>query len=158
MSVQANIIAINQEIDLANGGSLRNYVTLRLPSGLELRALVDDDGVANIMQSFVTDGGAMAPAERIPAPPPMERVGGASAPTLQYDDASGADIFGGDLTQPEQEPAPAPPVQQAQPQQQPRRAPRVEKDDMGYPIVPRVPATVVIAPNPNADEDGVGQI
>jgi hypothetical protein len=144
----ATIVSLIQEIQLSNG-EMRNLMLLRLANGTELRALIDDHAAEEIVRLSV-DGRK----DTIPSPPPS----GMESPEDSV-------IFGGGDSIPE---APSPALPQtpavASPSVPPprpsRRPDRVERDEMGYPVV-RIQGAVdplEFTGSRDRDEDGVGQI
>lgn len=155
--IPATIVSLSQDMDLESG-SMANFMVLGLPNGKKVRALISDESAQDIVQLSVEQNGRTIPAPpfhpEVPAPPPSS-------------DAPPADdtiFFGGNGAPLIEEPQPLPP---SQPERRTaatipagRRPQRVDKDEMGYPVV-RMEGAVdpqEVTSARDRDEDGVGQI
>lgn len=96
--MNVTVMGVNQEVSF-DDGTLTNYVTLRLPDGSHVKALVTDDGAAALIRARHQQGGFAVPpappaAAARPAPPlPNTTARVQAAPTSE--DHDGAVVFGG---------------------------------------------------------------
>lgn len=156
MSFLVEIITMTQEMNLEDG-SMAHFLVLKLPSGVLVKALVSDESAQAVVYAKVNGTPPPEKEETLifPSTIPMEKTNGSNGhPQPEFSD-DGAMIFGGEA--PTKQP-PLPPQPAPTPQRQ--RVSRVEKDDLGYPII-RVqggqdPGEVV--GGHDLDEDGVGQV
>lgn len=148
------ILSLSQDMDLASG-SMANFMMVRLPNGKVVRALIGDEAAQDIVSLSVVNGAT------IPAPPPQEE---AEDPDFTSQVLS-THVFGGDGAADDGAPAPEPESPPPAPLPAPAaraviRPRRVDKDEMGYPVVH---ADGAVDPRDatggrDRDEDGVGQI
>jgi hypothetical protein len=147
VALSATIVSLSQDMDLESG-ALANFLVLRLPSGRMLRALITDDGASEVVR-LVTEAGGVP--STFPAPAPAARVtppsDAAGESFVRSADEDAFEFGAGGSPAPPAAPSPAPPA----PAPRPRH---VAKDEMGYPIVPRPPASAA----PLVDEDGVSPL
>lgn len=178
--MQAILQGLYQSYEFESG-AVSNTLVLRLPSGEEVRALVDDGAALAITRAYVASLDAPATrdergawpsvAENEPddarfeaslgAPMPEE---GQFTPAMMEDDAR---VFGGQISPrcgADVEPVPSAPSEEAaasQPRPTRPRAPIVQKDEYGYPVFRgrgyAEPRTLV-GGHGDGEEDGVGSI
>lgn len=77
--IYAEVVAIDQRYAFGQGAALQNYLVLRLPNGLEVRAEVDDGTVKELMRMDI-GGSAPESPKVVPPPPPRAPVRTASEP------------------------------------------------------------------------------
>ncbi len=96
------LVSFNQEMDFV-GGNITNYITMRLPNGALVKALVTDDGARTLVQARTTAGPMPPVHERARIQPPAPQA--PPPPSEGYDDdvPEGASIFGGDDEEEEEE-------------------------------------------------------
>lgn len=181
---QVGVFSINQEVSFEDG-SITNFVTLILPSGLPIKAVVTDEGAAALINARLHPGAAPAAS---PAPPAPH----AASPPVTSEEHGGAVVFGGSGEDEGEAPtfwpgpsAPASPIappapvdadlssddpskqaaafRRQQVTEKNRRgeveAREVPKDNYGYPIVRGAgqDPNDVMGGSSTVDEDGVGQ-
>lgn len=149
MGIQTEIVSIGQQIDVDTGKACSTLV-LRLADGHMFDALINDETVrvitALIGQRMAGVSSPMPQADNGPV------FGGAAAVAYAPpgEDAT-TSVFGGE--------APAMEAREPEPPR-PIRAPVVQKDEMGYPIMPKQqqadPGEVV--GTGDRDEDGVAAL
>ena len=140
--MQVDALGLSQEMDFADQ-SVTNFLTIRLPSGDIVKALVSDAAVERIAANLAS----MQTGTPV-APPPVPVV--SVPPVVQYEQlqqSSEGLIFGG------------PPIPEATPRQ---KILRVEADSRGNPIVHRAGGPSALPEDklgggPDQDEDGIGQ-
>jgi hypothetical protein len=161
--IPATIVSLSQDMDLKSG-SMANFMVLELPNGKSVRALIGDESAQEIVHLAVEQNG-----RTIPAPPAFhsEPFHSEPPPPLAADVPPSDEatvIFGGNgssVPPPPMEDPPPPPAPERRATTVPARRPkRVDKDEMGYPVV-RMDGAVDpqdVTSSRDRDEDGVGQI
>jgi hypothetical protein len=137
--LSATVLSLSQDMDL-NTGSMANFMFLRLPDGTTIRALIGDEAAQDIIRLSIGQNGATIPA------PPLE---------VEETPESEAHVFGGaDPMPPEDAPVERPPPK---PHKRPKR---VDKDELGYPVVHMEGGVdpSELTGGRDRDEDGIGQI
>lgn len=105
------IAGFSQDMDFKDG-SITNFVTLRLPSGGFVKAIVSDDGARQLVEARAALGGMQPPPPpRAPAPMPAAPHAPPTdlsnlADSSEYEDDGVVVFGGGDSSSPENPPEP----------------------------------------------------
>jgi hypothetical protein len=171
--LECTIVGISQEMDFEQNATV-TYLLVRLANGKVLRAAIDEEDAASVVELQVKEAGAPRAVPRAPRPQARERPP-PPPPEMDEDEVdengNAVHIFGGPDTgeapavEEEEEPPPPPSPVAARPVQRlPNGKPympakTVPKDDAGYPIVRGSGVDPdELTSGRNVDEDGVGSV
>lgn len=168
-----HVKAIRQEVSFDDDGDITNVLILEeAVTGEQFLAVVSDDAVRRLVE--IKQGVSVKTVLPMQPPPMLDPVSEPWEPPMSYaSDDQGAVVFGGAAAEAqtplEEAYVPAPMPMQAKTVEQQLRemktkkvdinakyngGPTVAKDDLGYPIVPKLQRAPLVR---DGDEDGISQ-